>query len=542
MNRYYPQNKQGWLWGAALVMMLMLFVCLSIGSSLRESLVYDEPVHLKEGMTILRSRQFLYDTYNPQLATELLSLPLFLGMGRHSANDQTNRTVFPARLVSVAFGILLIAMVAIECKRRYGDISGLVVAALLSVHPVLLAHSHYVNLDVIFTTFFIASVLLFFHMLERMTWSRAVAFGMIAGCAIASKITGLPYILLTMIGMVILERKIRILFSKEIAVASCIVVFVLWASYGFSSDVIVRNRIEGNAGRVSTRILETQGNKKSSPITLVMRGLMTVPVPLGQYIADWKNVVFRRFYPSNTLAWGQIFRSVPPWVTIVTYVIKIPIPFLLLSVIALALLWKAHRWTDIRMTLVPIGAILCVLLPSGEQPAVRYGLPIIVCIAIAIGAATEEIRHARYGILLISFLLFWSVWISFAIYPHYLSYSNELISKTDAYQKLHDSNIDWGQTLPAIQSYIQKHPDTKFRISYFGTDNGDLYGLKSDIPYDTYKADRICAFHVITPKGTKKQSATLITISNWNACGYRELDQYTFSKVKEVVGDAVLVF
>jgi hypothetical protein len=44
-------------------------------------------------------------------------------------------------------------------------------------------------------------------------------------------------------------------------------------------------------------------------------------------------------------------------------------------------------------------------------------------------------------------------------FPYFLSYFNELVlPRTDAYEYLADSNIDWGQSEGYLLEYIQDHP------------------------------------------------------------------------------------
>jgi hypothetical protein len=58
--------------------------------------------------------------------------------------------------------------------------------------------------------------------------------------------------------------------------------------------------------------------------------------------------------------------------------------------------------------------------------------------------------------------LTWSVASSLAIYPHSLSYFNELAGGPEnGHAHLVDSNIDWGQDLLYLKAWIDEHPEAR---------------------------------------------------------------------------------
>jgi hypothetical protein len=68
-----------------------------------------------------------------------------------------------------------------------------------------------------------------------------------------------------------------------------------------------------------------------------------------------------------------------------------------------------------------------------------------------------------------------------SIAPHYLSYFNSLAGGPETgYARLADSNVDWGQDLPALKAELTrlgaKHP----LLSYFGTAPIEAYGVEAD--------------------------------------------------------------
>jgi hypothetical protein len=106
-------------------------------------------------------------------------------------------------------------------------------------------------------------------------------------------------------------------------------------------------------------------------------------------------------------------------------------------------------------------------------------------------------------------LIGWYVGASCYIHPHYLAYFNELAGGPDnGYKYLVDSNLDWGQDLKGLKSYMQKHGIARINLSYFGTDSPARYGISYDwLPsYGLPNPDP--EKHKFVPKGWVAISAT----------------------------------
>jgi hypothetical protein len=78
------------------------------------------------------------------------------------------------------------------------------------------------------------------------------------------------------------------------------------------------------------------------------------------------------------------------------------------------------------------------------------------------------------------------------IAPRYLCYFNSLAGgPSEGYRHLVDSNLDWGQDLPALKEEVERRGYRRIVLAYFGTDDPRFYGighirwedcLASDIP------------------------------------------------------------
>ena len=80
--------------------------------------------------------------------------------------------------------------------------------------------------------------------------------------------------------------------------------------------------------------------------------------------------------------------------------------------------------------------------------------------------------------LLMGLLLGWYVYETLAVHPHYLAYFNQFVGgPPKGYRHLVDSNLDWGQDLKGLKSYMDQNGIDTMKLSYFGTADPSQYGI-----------------------------------------------------------------
>jgi hypothetical protein len=84
-------------------------------------------------------------------------------------------------------------------------------------------------------------------------------------------------------------------------------------------------------------------------------------------------------------------------------------------------------------------------------------------------------------------------------YPHYLAYFNIAAGgPSHAYRHLVDSSLDWGQDLPGVRSYLDRHPQTgPVYFSYFGTASPTYYQIPAQRLFSVPGRDVPPAFKII---------------------------------------------
>jgi hypothetical protein len=93
---------------------------------------------------------------------------------------------------------------------------------------------------------------------------------------------------------------------------------------------------------------------------------------------------------------------------------------------------------------------------------------------------TELLTRRLAGVrqIIVASLLVWLVVGTIRAYPYYLSYFNELVGGSgNGYRYLSMSNLDWGQDLKDLSTYLRRNGIAKVKLAYFGTDDPRRYGI-----------------------------------------------------------------
>jgi hypothetical protein len=100
------------------------------------------------------------------------------------------------------------------------------------------------------------------------------------------------------------------------------------------------------------------------------------------------------------------------------------------------------------------------------------------------GPTRNKLSRQRIFAGLILSSLTWSIVSSLSVYPHSLSYFNELVGgPTGGPKHLIHSNIDWGQDLLFLKKWLEMHPEAKpLKLAYFGYFDPKYAGIKYTAP------------------------------------------------------------
>lgn len=449
---------------------LLLSYWLMVSSALQKSATVDEQSHLFRGAAYLKTGATHFLLGHPLLSSTLSALPLLTESNlqlpqEHPAwaagnwsiagdsflwriNDAPLRLLFLGRL-PVIWMTLLLAAVAFRWTRELaGAFIGLLAMGALLFDPNVLANGRLITGDIPLTLFFLTTIYAYWHWLTRgRKWEWLLLTGIAFGLAGATKFNAA--LLVPILGLLggyaaIKERNWQPVAGVMGAGGGGWV--LITAVYGFQ---LWHGFLPGGAFWADL-FWELQYFGKSH----------------GAYLAG----------NTSTDGWWYYFP--------VAFALKTPLPTLFLLLMACgiqAASFIRHRHpTPIKpyawlFLLLPTAVYIIASMNSSLNIGYRYLLPMLPLLYIfAIVTVWQKGQSALSHVAPLAplFLLL----IALINWPHYLPYFNQLAGG-DGWRLLSDSNVDWGQDLPALADWQAAHKAETIYLSYFGTAHPSAYGV-----------------------------------------------------------------
>lgn len=263
--------------------------------------------------------------------------------------------------------------------------------------------------------------------------------------------------------------------------------------------------------------------------------------------AAWTNGLMVQFSRSRVLnsyllghvrlggMWGFF-----PLATLLKTPVATVIALLAAAAVAMSML-RAHRRQWSRWTwaaaclLVPPLLFLVVAMTSDLNIGLRHIFPIypfiyvgaawVIGVSLRRWGPRARVTAGVLGVLLAAETL--SAW------PNYIAYFNVAAGGSrGGIGLLGDSNLDWGQDLPALAQWRKQHPHKPLALAYFGTVDPAFYGIQHDPlpawpPPAGFAATRVLAVSASHLQGILDQRYV----------GYRQLDPPA-----EVLGGTIYLY
>ena len=191
---------------------------------------------------------------------------------------------------------------------------------------------------------------------------------------------------------------------------------------------------------------------------------------------------------------------------VVVYLLKEPIPSIVLAAVGLWAIFRRSAATPIDRTflILPPLAFVGAYTAFSHDLGLRYLIPALPFLHLMGGAGLAAMlqRGPRARVLGVGL----AVWLglgSLGIYPDHLSYFNEAACALAAPARvgldggtrcgpawLDDSNVDWGQGLGQLAVWLAQHPSpTPVWLAYFGSVPPERYGVQAQ-PLDARQLQR----------------------------------------------------
>ncbi len=499
---------------AVLAVAMALQIVLASDAARRFSATFDEGTHLPAGYTHLVLGDHRLNPEQPPLVKLLAALPLLAVRPALRTDDRAwaearqwefgrrflyrwndaGRLLFLGRLPIVLLASCLLLAVFLESKRRFGVGVAAVAVCLGALSPDVLAHGSLVTTDLGFALFVFLSVAAFCRLLEQPTTVRLLWVGLWVGCAFATKFSA-PVLLpiLVLLGLLaalgrrpipwrlrarsgtLVGRGGRLALVGSLLVGiGLLALVVVWACYGFryalSPDPVVR---------------AAQRQTLEEPIVDPwLRGVVST-TKAGALPEDYaRGLVFvmKHSEARPTFLMGALSDRGFPQYFLMTFLFKTPVPLLLLAAVALGRTTKLEG-RDAVFLWLPVLVYVALAASRGLQIGHRHLLPIYPFLFVAAGEAACRIAAWRrpLGLVLVGFLGLWYAGGTLRSHPDHLAYFNEIAGGPgNGWRLLVDSNLDWGQDLPRLASWMRANGVPRLKLSYFGSADPAYYGIAAE--------------------------------------------------------------
>jgi tetratricopeptide (TPR) repeat protein len=413
---------------------------------------FDEPAVTGAGFSYVKTGRLELETHvHPPLLKYLFGLSVSLARPDFNAQSPAlkedrpyqfgheflyKNSVNPETLLSLArLPSLLLSLAAAIClslwaKRWFGPWGGVLALAVYVFEPNILAHSGLANMDLALTAFlFLAYFFLVRYLEEPRLW-RLIASGVLAGCAMSTKLPGL--------------------------------FFFAWSS---SLILLMGGRL-GRAIKINAVLFLA-----AACVLLLCYQVRYIPALLGLL----KQMLPAMFVDHPTeqhynFLHGALKRGGWPQYYLVALAVKTSLPFLALAALGFAGLSKKER----IILGLPALSYFLICTTASKQNGLRYILPAFPFLCLAAGSLAR--RRGRSWLLGLCLLIGWSAVEAMRLAPNYLAYFNQLAGgPRNGYRWMVDSNLDWGQDFPRIQELLRRAGRPETIIATLGNGDRDYF-------------------------------------------------------------------
>jgi 4-amino-4-deoxy-L-arabinose transferase-like glycosyltransferase len=456
---------------------------------------FDEAVHLAAGYSYWTTGSFRLNREDPPLLKLLWASPLMFGDRPPYPQDVAAATgddhwhigtallyhsgrparalLDPARRVNLALGCCVVLLAGWWAYRLWGSrLAGVGAVVFAASDPNLLALSCVLTTDVGLTLFTLAACYFLWEYTANPSRGLLVATGVALGLALGAKFSALAVVIaLGAAGFVYVLRGGRLALPCQ---AACDFAGCVAKPQAACEELPSRWRAA------------TEFAFRLGLIALVTLAATYGFIHFDQWGRGLKFQLTRAAHGDGVMYLnGQLSRT--GWYHYFLVLLPLKLPLGLLAAALLACLTGAlKRMPRAAFVLVPPLVFFALASYSRVNLGVRVVLPVLPFLyVLAAGLACSACCRLA-GRALLGVCVAWCAVSAVRSDPYPLSYFNEVAgSPRDGLRFVADSNLDWGQGLPALKQYIGANQIDAVYLSYFGTDRPEAYGIRFQ-PLPTY--------------------------------------------------------
>ncbi|MFI6096318.1 phospholipid carrier-dependent glycosyltransferase [Lentzea sp. NPDC051213] len=460
-----------WWFTLVVVALLAQMAIVMITTAVRQSPTIDEPVYVGAAIVQLQQHSLRYNPEHPPLGKLIMAAglafadvrldPAFAGdqtqLGRHvlyeSGNDPA-RLLLLARLPMIVLTLLFGLVVLGFASDVAGRAGGLAALAVYAFSPDVIAHGSLATLDVPAAGFLLTSVWLLWRARSRPGLYLPLA-GLALGAALATKMSTLAVVPVLLVLAALAGLRARLFWFVMAAVA------VVWMSY-----LVVDPQLRWE----SPADLPDVEGMRWLPFPEPFRDGMRVQFGLEERV--WGGFLFGTHYLGSR--WYYLPAAL---------LVKTPLGALALWLAGAVALVSVRRLRPAALyVLLPTAVLLAAAMTGNRDLGVRYAIFVPMFLAVAV-AGVVAVRR-RWVHVAVAVLVVFAAVSSLRTFPYYLPYSNEAFGgPAETHQRLHDSNVDWGQDLGRLADRLrQRYPGERIWLVYKGSGVPSYYGIDAADP------------------------------------------------------------
>ncbi len=517
-------------WGtAAAILLIGLFIALSSFIAMKKSNTWDEPAHIMAGYAYLaEGMDYLSPLNHPVAGRSLAAMipSLFLELDFDSTVEPEgiagsrffpyslkflyeNRTngetvLFLSRLSNILLGAILGVYVYAWAKRLWGKAGGLLSLFIFALSPDMLAHSSLATTDLPATAFFFITAYYLYRTADEGLCAKKTLLGaFFFALCLATKHTAVLLVPFILAANFFAWRKAGVGKTViHLVHFAALAYFFLWGVYAFSHHSSAQGymppdwSIFGPSG--ASRFLKTLSGLKFLPESYLY-GLAGSIAGAGSGRAAF----FMGEY--STDGWALYFTT--------AFLLKTPVSaIVLLSATIVYLMRERVELQKAVFVMLPPIIVFIAFSSQKVNIGLRHVLPAYPFIFLLTGYAanikTESKRAAR---TVLCSCFSWYVYAAVSVFPHQLAYFNEFAGGSEnGYKYLVDSNLDWGQDLPALREFMNNNGIKRIKLAYFGFCDPRYFGVEYDYLPSYYIPEPVNVKERVELKGWFAISATML--------------------------------
>lgn len=474
-----------------------------------QSPTIDEPVFIAAGLHHWRFGSFGAIDGNPPLSRLIAALPVAMTSaknysGRHEFFEGNSGLIWQittfARLACIPFSLLGAYICFKWSSEMWGRPAGLCSLVLWCFNPSVLGFGSLATADMAASAFGVLALFGFWNWLRAPSTSRAVIAGLAIGLALLTKHVWLIAFVICLVNFGVRRLICRIYGLPSttsrpllhcVLILSC-AVYVINLGYGFYETCHPASALfESGHDEIASEIQFHSGDAAKSLNRLGLSGWVgRVPLPLPlPYLQGPIAIGSVITEPHQNYLRGTWLKGSRWYAILYGLSVKMPIGATLLLVWSLIETLRDRRSffgvADELYIFVAACIFLTFVSAMANPQYVRYAFPAQPLFAILAARVCKGMTYflCTRGAVIVLFMV-WAVGSSLAVFPHSLSYFNEVAggAKNGRFH-LVDNATDWGQDLFHLRRWINEHPEARpLRFAYFGVVDPRHFGIEFLLP------------------------------------------------------------